>query len=88
MKKSDLVTIARLMSLELRHLLCEGKPQEAFEIADILSRLPIDEHDTQKSLTLVASLNSYFTRNEERCRLGHLTPLREIIALNARTQAA
>ena len=88
MKTLEVVTIARLLSLELRHLLSDGKSQEAFEIAEMLTLLPADENDEVKSNAILGLLASFFAKNDERRKKRHLQPLLNILLDSGSLRAA
>ena len=79
MNKAEIITIARLLALELRHVLSEGKSQEAFDIAEILTLLPENEGDKIRSERIIRLLASFFAKNDERRKKRHFQPLLNIL---------
>ena len=88
MNSSDAVTIARLLSMELRHLLCDGKPQQAFEIAEILALLPENKYDKVKETAVVGLLASFLAKNDVHKDKRHLKPLVDILLKIESVEAA
>ncbi len=88
MNTSDVVTIARLLSMELRHLLCDGKPQQAFEIAEILALLPENPYDKVKENAVVGLLASFLAKNDVHKSKRHLKPLVDILLRLEAAEAA
>lgn len=71
MKNKTAVGIARSSLLEIRILLRQEKNEQALEIADAVTNLPVDESNLDQEQDVLARVKAYLDNHEDRAEMKH-----------------